>query len=46
MQVMDSGYANVSSLAKDGDGSWRGNGVKGGQTVNFGVDPQGRIATR
>ena len=45
MQLMSNGYANLSSLRKDNGGLWRGNGVKGGQTVNVAVDPQGKITS-
>ena len=44
--ALNNGYANVSTLVKNEDGTWRGNGSKGGQTVNFAVSPEGKIATR
>lgn len=46
MHAMNNGYSNVSTLIKNEDGTWRGNGSKGGRTVDFVVDPQGKIATR
>ena len=46
MHAMSGGYSNLSTLTKGEDGTWRGNGVKGGQTVNFAVDPQGKISTQ
>ena len=46
MHAMNNGYSNVSTLVKNEDGTWRGNGSKGGQTVNFAVSPEGKIATR
>lgn len=46
MHAMNGGYSNVSTLTKNEDGTWRGNGSKGGRTVDFVVDPQGKIATR
>lgn len=46
MHAMNNGYSNVSTLIKAEDGTWRGNGTKGGQTVNFAVSPEGKIATR
>lgn len=46
MHAMNNGYSNVSTLIKAEDGTWRGNGTKGGQTVNFAVSPEGKIAAR
>lgn len=34
MHAMSNGYSNVSTLIEADDGTWRGDGVKGGQTVN------------
>ena len=46
MHAMSGGYSNLSTLTKGEDGTWRGSGVMGGQTVNFAVDPQGKISTQ
>jgi hypothetical protein len=40
------GYTNISELTKDGDGLWRGNAQRGGQTVEVAVDYQGNIVPR
>jgi hypothetical protein len=37
------GYTQVSGLAKDGDGVWRGKAVKGGKTVSISVDFEGNV---
>jgi len=40
------GYANVSNLRLDGDGIWRGVGVKEGKSVDVSLDYQGNIFPR
>jgi hypothetical protein len=40
------GYANVSGLAKDKDGVWRGKASKGGASMDVSVDYQGNVIPR
>jgi len=40
------GFTEVSGLAKDDQGVWRGKAKKGGATVNVSVDFQGNVVTR
>lgn len=40
------GYSNVTGLAKDSDGIWRGKGTKNGKTVSVSVDFQGNVTER
>ena len=37
------GYANVSGLAKDPNGFWRGTAMKDGKPVNITLDYQGNV---
>lgn len=37
------GYTNVSGLAKDSDGVWRGTAMKDGRSHNVGLDFRGNI---
>jgi hypothetical protein len=37
------GYTNVSGLAKDGDGVWRGRGQKEGNQLSVWVDYRGAV---
>ena len=37
------GYANVSELAKDHEGLWRGKAMKDGKSVNVTLDYQGNV---
>jgi hypothetical protein len=37
------GYTDVSGLAKDKDGVWRGMASKGGSPINVSVDYQGDV---
>ena len=37
------GYTNVTGLAKDSDGIWRGTGMKDGQSQNVAIDFRGNI---
>lgn len=41
--IEGAGYSNVTGLAKDGDGVWRGKGMKSGKSVNVGLDYQGNV---
>ena len=45
-RLESSGFSNVSGLAKDAQGVWRGKAAKGGQTVDVSVDYQGNITPR
>ncbi len=45
-RIAKAGYANVSALAKDKDGVWRGTATKAGKTVNVGLDFKGNVTTR
>lgn len=38
------GFSNVSDLAKDGDGIWRGKAMRDGKSVTVGFDYKGNIA--
>ena len=40
------GYTNVTALAKDKDGVWRGKGSKGGKTMDVSLDYQGNIVAK
>jgi hypothetical protein len=40
------GYSNVSNLAKDKDGVWRGKGSKGGKSMDVSLDYQGNIVAK
>jgi len=42
-RIKAKGYANVSNLAKDNNGVWRGTAQKDGQTVQISVDYQGNV---
>ncbi len=37
------GYTHVTGLTKDGDGVWRGTGMKGGQSVQVWLDYKGNV---
>ena len=41
-----SGFSNISGLAKDAQGGWRGKGTKDGRTTDVSVDYQGNITPR
>ena len=45
-RIETNGFANVSGLAKDSQGVWRGKAVKGGQSVDVSVDFQGNVTPR
>lgn len=40
------GYSNVTTLAKDKDGVWRGKGSKGGKSMDLSLDYQGNIVAK
>lgn len=42
--IMNSGYTDVSALAKDKDGLWRGTAKKGGTDLNVALDFKGNIS--
>ncbi|MCA0015722.1 DUF4142 domain-containing protein [Mesorhizobium sp. B292B1B] len=42
-RIEDAGYSNVSKLAKDDQGIWRGQATKSGQSVAVGLDYQGNV---
>ena len=42
-RVVAAGFTSVSSLAKDGDGIWRGSAMKDGKSVKVAVDFKGNV---
>ena len=42
-RVVAAGFTSVSSLAKDGDGVWRGSAMKDGKSVKVAVDFKGNV---
>jgi hypothetical protein len=42
-RIQARGYANVSGLAKDTNGFWRGTAMKDGKSVNVTLDYQGNV---
>jgi hypothetical protein len=42
-RIESRGYANVSGLAKDTNGFWRGKAMKDGKSVNVTLDYQGNV---
>ena len=42
-RIESRGYANVSELAKDKEGLWRGKAMKDGKPVNVTLDYQGNV---
>jgi putative membrane protein len=42
-RIAELGYSNVSGLAKDADGVWRGTATKDGKTTSFALDFKGNI---
>jgi len=42
-RIEEKGYSNVSGLAKDDDGIWRGRAQKDGSQVNVWVDYKGAV---
>ena len=45
-RIEAAGYSNVSGLAKDKDGVWRGKGAKSGTTVDVSLDYQGNVTPK
>ena len=44
-RIESRGYAQVSDLAKDKDGLWRGKATKDGKSVSVALDYQGNVVT-
>src|SRR5947208_15917216 len=44
-RIEKNGFSNVSGLAKDDNGVWRGKAMKNGQQVNVSLDYQGNVVT-
>jgi protein CpxP len=42
-RIEKNGFANVTDLAKDGDGVWRGKGQKAGTSTNVWLDYKGNV---
>lgn len=42
-KIEGAGFSNVSGLAKDNNGVWRGKADKGGSSTNVSVDFQGNV---
>jgi hypothetical protein len=38
-----SGFTSVSGLALSPDGAWHGRAMRGGSSINVGIDPQGNV---
>src|SRR6185437_11732672 len=45
-RIEDKGFKNVSGLAKDKDGVWRGKADQNGKAVNVSVDFQGNVVAK
>ena len=45
-RIEAAGYSNVSGLAKDKDGIWRGTASKGGRAVDVALDYQGNVVSK
>jgi hypothetical protein len=45
-RIAAAGYTNVSALAKDKDGVWRGKASKGGSMHDVGLDYQGNVVPK
>jgi putative membrane protein len=45
-RIQDAGYADVSALAKDDNGVWRGQATKDGKTVSVALDYQGNVTSQ
>ena len=45
-RVVAAGFTGVSSLAKDGDGIWRGSAMKDGKSVKVAVDFKGNVVSQ
>ncbi|MDB5595894.1 MAG: hypothetical protein JWM36_2855 [Hyphomicrobiales bacterium] len=46
LRIEGAGYSNVTSLAKDTDGVWRGKGSKGGKSMDVSLDYQGNVVAK
>ena len=45
-RIVAAGFTGVSSLAKDGDGIWRGNAMKDGKSAKVAVDFKGNVVSQ
>ena len=45
-RILAAGFTAVSSLAKDGDGVWRGSAMKDGKSVKVAVDFKGNVVSQ
>lgn len=45
-RIEGAGYSNVTALAKDKDGVWRGKGSKGGKAMDVSLDYQGNVVAK
>jgi hypothetical protein len=45
-RIEGAGYSNVSGLAKDKNGVWRGKASKQGKVVDVGLDYQGNVVSK
>jgi uncharacterized protein with FMN-binding domain len=45
-RIVAAGFTSVSSLAKDGDGVWRGSAMKDGKSVKVAVDFKGNVVSQ
>ena len=45
-RIQDKGFKNVTGLAKDKDGVWRGKADQNGKSVNVSIDFQGNVVAR
>jgi hypothetical protein len=45
-RVVAAGFTSVSSLAKDGEGVWRGSAMKDGKSVKVAVDFKGNVVSQ
>jgi hypothetical protein len=45
-RIEAAGYSNITALAKDKDGVWRGKGSKGGKPMDVSLDYQGNIVAK
>jgi hypothetical protein len=45
-RIVAAGFTSVSSLAKDGDGVWRGSAIKDGKSVKVAIDFKGNVVSQ
>jgi hypothetical protein len=45
-RAVAAGFTSVSSLAKDGDGIWRGSAMKDGKSVKLAIDFKGNVVSQ